>query len=71
MHKMNVIYGLMGIILGIGALSCGSNQEQQDPGPVTEMDKTRYNLNNSDELLYGTSDTLKQDSLAKDSLDKK
>ncbi|TJZ51460.1 hypothetical protein FAZ15_20295 [Sphingobacterium olei] len=71
MRNKNFIYSLMGIILGIGALSCGSNEEQQDPGPVTEMDKTRYNLNNSDELLYGTSDTLKQDSLAKDSLDKK
>jgi len=69
-HK-NLIYSLGAIILGISALSCGSEQETKDPGPVTQMDKTRYNLNSSDVQLYGTTDTLKQDSLAKDSLDKR
>ncbi|WDF70153.1 hypothetical protein PQ465_07185 [Sphingobacterium oryzagri] len=57
--------------------SCGNDTEKKvegeesTPGPVTEMDKSRYNLNSTDEPLYGTTDTLKQDSLQKaDSLRK-
>ncbi|MFD2594949.1 hypothetical protein [Sphingobacterium griseoflavum] len=51
--------------------SCGNGNSDTDtadsvesmPGPVSEMDKSRYNLNSTDEPLYGTTDTLKQDSL--------
>jgi hypothetical protein len=57
-------------------MSCGqSTKESQEsdensPGPVTEADKQRYNLNTNDELIYGTVDTLNQDSLRLDSLKK-
>lgn len=59
--------------------SCGGGNSDSNaadsveatPGPVSEMDKSRYNLNSTDEPLYGTTDTLKQDSLQKaDSLKK-
>ncbi len=59
--------------------SCGGGSSDSNaadtvettPGPVSEMDKSRYNLNSTDEPLYGTTDTLKQDSLQKaDSLKK-
>lgn len=54
-------------------ISCGGSTDKaaesgdslSNPGPVSEMDKSRYNLNSTDEPLYGTTDTLKQDSLAK------
>ena len=65
-------------VLPFFLFSCGGNEEKKaseteesTPGPVSEMDKSRYNLNSTDEPLYGTTDTLKQDSLEKaDSLKK-
>ncbi|TDS12201.1 hypothetical protein [Sphingobacterium paludis] len=65
-------------VLPFFMFSCGGNDEKKatdtdesTPGPVSEMDKSRYNLNSTDEPLYGTTDTLKQDSLEKaDSLKK-
>ncbi|TDQ80003.1 hypothetical protein [Sphingobacterium yanglingense] len=33
------------------------------PGPVTESDKSRYNLNPTDELRYGTLDSANLDSM--------
>ena len=49
--------------------ACGGGKDVEtqdtDPGPVSESDKSRYNLNSTDEPLYGTTDTLKQDSLEK------
>lgn len=73
----------LALLFVIGAplflISCGDNSEKKaeaeadesTPGPVSEMDKSRYNLNSTDEPLYGTTDTLKQDSLAKaDSINK-
>ncbi len=51
--------------------SSSADSVETTPGPVSEMDKSRYNLNSTDEPLYGTTDTLKQDSLQKaDSLKK-
>ena len=40
-----------------------------NPGPITESDKNRYNLNPNDEVKYGTLDSVMQDSIKQDSLE--
>lgn len=39
------------------------NTDTLSPGPITEMDKSRYNLNESDELLHDSQDSVSQDTL--------
>ncbi len=60
---------IAGVVVTLSLIACGNSKsekvEDSNPGPVSEMDKSRYNLNQTDEPLYGTTDTLKQDSLAK------
>ncbi len=52
---------------------CGQSKNEGDetgsstPGPITESDKSRYNLNAPDEVIYGTMDSIQSDSTAKDS----
>ena len=65
---------LLGLAFILFNISCNqSSNETQDsntnpnaPGPVTEVDKNRYNLNPNDEVVYGTADTINQDSLSVD-----
>lgn len=53
-------------------LSCASgNRNETDldadtlsPGPITEMDKSRYNLNETDEMLHDSQDSVAADTLA-------
>ncbi|WP_149915720.1 hypothetical protein [Sphingobacterium cavernae] len=62
---------LLSLLIGCGQSTNESQEnEENSPGPVTEADKQRYNLNSNDELIYGTVDTLNQDSLRMDSLKK-
>jgi ABC-type Fe3+-citrate transport system substrate-binding protein len=57
------------IVIGCGQTNNESQEnDTNSPGPVTESDKQRYNLNSNDELIYGSTDTLNQDSLRADSL---
>ncbi|MBD1430522.1 hypothetical protein [Sphingobacterium litopenaei] len=62
------------IILLLLAMGCGQsnsdskNVEENSPGPVTEPDRQRYNLNPNDEVVYGSVDSLNQDSIRRDSL---
>ena len=74
MKKLALLFVL---VVPLYLVSCGNDTEKKvegeesTPGPVSEMDKSRYNLNSTDEPLYGTTDTLKQDSIKKaDSLKK-
>jgi len=57
------------VVLGM-LISCGNGEAEttENPGPVNEMDQSRYNLNPSDKSLYGTTDSINQDSLIGDSL---
>lgn len=62
MRKYNFIWAMvLNVILTMG---CGntSTDQTEKPGPVTESDKSRYNLNPTDELRYGTLDSANQDS---------
>lgn len=53
-------------------LSCASgNSDDTDldadtlsPGPITEMDKSRYNLNETDEMLHDSQDSVVADTLS-------
>ncbi|WP_164122631.1 MULTISPECIES: hypothetical protein [Sphingobacterium] len=56
--------------LGITVLllsACGPSKKEKavGPGPVTESDKTRYNINPNDEVRYGIPDTVDRDSVKK------
>ena len=65
-HQMKGIIAVLFSIVLLTACQSRDKQTSTDentPGPVGEEDKSRYNLNASDEALYGTTDTLKQDSL--------
>ncbi|HLS96115.1 hypothetical protein BC792_103106 [Sphingobacterium allocomposti] len=64
---------LFAVSCSLIAIACGDSSKsttteggESTPGPVSEADKSRYNLNSTDEPLYGTSDTLKQDSLQRE-----
>ncbi len=63
---MNKINSYFLITITSVILMTGCKGPQQDtsgkPGPVTESDKSRYNLNPTDELRYGTLDSANQDS---------
>lgn len=67
--KLFNFFGIIIILFLHVNCNSSSNSEQEaksDPGPVSEMDKNRYNLNSSDELIYGTTDSLLSDSLNTD-----
>lgn len=75
-HQMKVVATLFLSIIMFMACQSGGKEEtttdESTPGPVSDMDKSRYNLNAADEILYGTTDTLKKDSLeAVDSMQKR
>ncbi len=61
-------------VIGISVLmlnACESSTETVktvNHGPVTESDKIRYNLNPTDEIRYGSPDSLDNDSLQTDTL---
>ncbi len=69
MKILNFIFSF-GVLIMLS--SCGNGKNDKDatdnPGPVNEMDQSRYNLNQTDKSLYGTTDTINQDSVAQDSL---
>lgn len=57
------------VVASIGmTMSCRQPEKEKTggPGPVTESDKTRYNINPNDEVRYGTPDTTKKDSIKGD-----
>lgn len=62
------------VIIAAGCLwllvGCGPQQQDavETPGPVTESDKYRYNLNPNDELRYDNLDSTERDTVVKDSL---
>lgn len=61
------------LVVGIGAFllsGCGQSKKEKTggPGPVTESDKTRYNINPNDEVRYGTPDTVRKDSTKGDTV---
>lgn len=70
--KKRSSYFLITITSVIWLTGCKGPQKDTSgtPGPVTESDKSRYNLNPTDELRYGTLDSTNQDSTdsLKDSL---
>lgn len=71
---------LIGIFILLLNVSCGppnentgteSVVETTDPNidnPIAPADEQRYNLNNSDELIYGRVDSVRMDSVKRDSL---
>jgi hypothetical protein len=70
MVKLNLLF----IPLFACCIACGNRTETNEeagPGPISEPDKQRYNLNPSDEMLYDSLDSLVADSLAQDSLKRK
>ncbi|SFS37505.1 hypothetical protein [Sphingobacterium wenxiniae] len=66
-HLMRIaaVLSFVGLFM---ACQSGTNNatmtDENTPGPVSEADQSRYNLNASDKALYGTTDTLNQDSLS-------
>lgn len=70
MKTLSILFTfLLFLIIGCGQ----STNETQDnevnaPGPVTQADRDRYNLNAHDELNYGSMDSVMRDSLRADSL---
>lgn len=67
-----IFFILLLLIMGCGQSSKESqNVEENGPGPVTEADKQRYNLNTNDEVAYGSIDTVNQDSILQDSLNER
>jgi len=70
MKNLSILISMFLLII----IGCGqSNNDSQDnevnsPGPVTQSDKNRYNLNSNDEFNYGSMDSLMRDSLRGDSL---
>jgi len=62
---MKAIYFFGVGITAILLTACGPSKKEKTggPGPVTESDKTRYNLNPNDEVRYGTPDTVSKDSI--------
>jgi hypothetical protein len=59
---------LMLIVIGCGQSNNDSqDNEMNSPGPITESDKNRYNLNPNDEIIYGSMDSVMRDSLRADS----
>lgn len=66
-------YKLFYVVASIFILwGCGqsNNEKTGNPGPITESDKSRYNLNSADEIKYGTIDSIKMDSIRKDSMER-
>lgn len=65
---MKANYFLMVGITAFLFTACGPSKKEKTggPGPVTESDKTRYNINPNDEVRYGTPDTTKKDSIKGD-----
>lgn len=59
---------LLLLVIGCGQSNKSQDNEVNSPGPVTESDKNRYNLNPNDELNYGSMDSVMRDSLRADSL---
>lgn len=70
MKNLSILFSIFLLII----IGCGqSNNDSQDnevnsPGPITQSDKNRYNLNPNDELNYGSMDSVIRDSLGGDSL---
>lgn len=66
------IYHFLYLSLMFILFSCGQSttpSEESGPGPMSETDRQRYNINPSDEMHHETlQDSLMKDSLAQDSL---
>ncbi|TCV10190.1 hypothetical protein EDC17_103635 [Sphingobacterium alimentarium] len=66
------------IAVVFGLIGCGQSNSEgtsdttdpNTPGPVTEMDRDRYNLNPNDEVVYGSIDSVLQDSIRADSINR-
>lgn len=70
MNNLILAFGLLLVLVGCGQ---NSNTEQTDnnaPGPITETDRSRYNINSNEESMYGTMDSLMGDSIRRDSINK-
>lgn len=67
MKKSMLILLTIGLLLTV---ACRQNQKEKmdAPGPVEESDKSRYNLNAGDEVMYDAIDSATVDSLRKDSI---
>lgn len=64
-----IVFGL----IGCGQSNSDGTSNTTDPnapGPVTEMDRDRYNLNPNDEVVYGSVDSIMQDSARMDSINR-
>lgn len=67
--KMKSVLGLAMFLL----LSCTDQSTKSDnkaPRAISESDRSRYNLEEKDNLLYGTIDSVARDSMRKDSMRK-
>ncbi len=72
MNKLTYLIGFA--LLSVGITSCNQNTQDKgagaEPGPVTEVDKQRYNLNSTDVRLYDSPDSTRIDSVNKDTSDR-
>ncbi|SMG29028.1 hypothetical protein [Sphingobacterium psychroaquaticum] len=67
--KIKNVLGLAMFLL----LSCTDQSTKNDnkaPRAISESDRSRYNLEEKDNLLYGTIDSVARDSMRKDSIRK-
>ncbi len=69
MNKL--IFTLIGAVISLfGIASCNQKTEDKgngvDSGPVTEVDKQRYNMNSNDVTIYDPLDSTGIDSINKD-----
>jgi len=68
MKKINIA---MSLVFGLFLLACNGSQNNEEkggePDPITEEDKSRYNLNAPEDLHYGTIDST-QDTIPVDSV---
>lgn len=56
--KKIAVMAAIGVLFSCsGGSNTSSDPEKQPPGPVTEMDKSRYNLNAPDEMLQEMQDS--------------
>ncbi|HLT86533.1 MAG TPA: hypothetical protein VKZ57_03025 [Sphingobacterium sp.] len=76
-NNIKYIVALMAIALSFSCSGGNSNSSDIDtdtisPGPVSEMDRSRYNLNESDEMLHEMHDSVGMGTdTASSSVDKK
>lgn len=59
--KIAILVAVLALFSCSGSSNTSSDPEKEPPGPVTEMDRSRYNLNAPDEMLQEMQDSTAMD----------